>query len=99
MNICFRSGNAKDAKILGIKAPYRLYGETQNYFDVVTIKGKIVLAMKDRLVIYQDGTDGIAELIRARDRIHAALNKSSFEWHRPLAQPYENKSGGNEWFA
>lgn len=71
MNITFRPARKSDREVFN----WRLFGVNQSRPTVVTVNGRVALIMEGQNVVYQNGTDGIGELIRARGRVSAAIIK------------------------
>ena len=69
-SVTFRSARESDRKVFN----WRYFGGADRRRPlVVTVNGKIVLVMEGDTVVYQNGSEGIADLVRARKRLAEAI--------------------------
>lgn len=85
--ITFRPARASDRAVY----PWRLFGMGQYRPTVVTLNGKIILILEGETVVYQNGTDGIPDVIRAWKDLARALGRGLIDHeaaHRELQERF-----------
>lgn len=85
MRVTFRPIDARDAEFLRIRKPPPRRAGFRPVGNVITLDGRIAVAFdQSGEVIYQDGTETVADLIRAYKNVVRAMEKLDYNEHLRL---------------